>query len=184
MLRWGYLDTRVSRHTRTRLWSRSHQHEGGHTRAGGGTEPIPRLKAGRDRTLGATAELSFTCLGPGRPAPPHTARSAVLLGEEPLGVRGEAAAAREAGNGFGREPPGDAAKVQLFSQQRHKFPPGAFWDKASTGVGTVCRGQGGPPTTSMLLAGDRKGQAPVGTMAVHSPCSKWELRRLGGATSW
>lgn len=129
---------------------------------------------------------SFTCLGPGRPAPPHAARShsAVLLLEVPLGVRGQAAAAREAGNGFRWEPPSDAAKVQVFSQQRHKFPPGAFWDNASTGVGTVCRGQGGPPTTSVLLAGERKGQAPVGTMPVHSPYSKCELRSSGGATFW
>lgn len=117
----------------------------------GDTEPI-HCPFGTQQDETGPSVLSFTCWGPGRPAPPHSARrhSAVLLGEEPLGVRGEAAAAGEAGNGFGREPPGDAAKVQVFSQQRHKFPPGAFWDKASTGVGTGCRGQGGPPTTSVL----------------------------------
>lgn len=131
-------------------------------------------------------ELSFTCLGLGRPAPPHTARShsAVLLMEEPLSVQGEVAAAGEAGNGFRWELPGDATKVQVFSQQRHKFPLGAFWDNASTGVGTVCRGQGGSPTTSVLLARERKGQAPEGMMPVHSPCSRCELRSSGGATIW
>lgn len=48
MPRRGYLDTRVSRHTGTRLWSRSHQHEGGHTRGGRGHRAHPPLGSEQD----------------------------------------------------------------------------------------------------------------------------------------
>lgn len=155
-------------HANTRMGT---QGEEGDTCWGRPQLPAPWPRAGRDRTLSAVTKLSFTCLGPGRPAPPQAASShvAVLLVEETLGVRGEAAAAREAGNGFRWEPPGDAAKIQVFSQQLHIFPPGAFWDNASTGVGMICRGQSGLPTTFVLLAGEGKGQAPVGMTPIHSP---------------
>lgn len=133
--------------------------------------PGPRFRAGRDRTLSAVMKPFFTCLGLGGPTPRQAASShvVVLLAEETLGVRGEVAAAREAGNGFRWEPPADAAKIQVFSQQLHIFPLGAFWDNASTGVGMICRGQSGLPTTFMVLAGEGKGQAPVGTTRAHSP---------------
>lgn len=147
------------------------QGEEGNTYWGSPQPSAPQLRAGRDRTLSAITKPSFTCLGPGRPAPLQASSShvAVLLVEETLGVRGEVAAAREAGNGFRWEPPGDAAKIQVFSQQLHIFPPGAFWDNASTGVGMICRGQSGLPTTFVLLAGEGKGQVPVEMTPVHSP---------------
>lgn len=146
---------------------RAHKGRKGATCWGGpAAGPVAQRRTRQD-TQGHT-KPSFTCLGPGGPAPHQAASShvAVLLAEETLGVRGEVAAAREAGNGFGWEPPGDAAKIQVFSQQLHIFPPGAFWDKASTGVGMIYGGRGGLPTAFVLLAGEGKGQPPGGTRPV------------------
>lgn len=158
------------------------QGEEGDTYWGRAQMLAPWPRAGRDRTLSAVMKPSFTCLGPGRPTPPQAASShvAVLLVEETLGVRGEAAAAREAGNGFRWEPPGDASKIQVFSQQLHIFPLGAFWDNASTGVGTVCRGQDPPPSRCLLGRGTGRHQWEQHPFTARL-AKRW-LMSSGGAT--
>lgn len=123
----------------------------------GGRAQFHALGSEKDETRHSLQKKpAFTWLGPGRPAPHQAAAGCVavqrlrvgaILVEEALGVGGEAAAAREAGDHFSWEPPGDAAKVQVLPQQLHIFPPGAFWNNLSTHIGMAYRGKAGnlPP---------------------------------------